>query len=249
MSLGITVFEPERSGVQTGFVVSTVGVTAIVMGVHVVKTCRWGSATARAFGRGGAILGSVGTALMVYAVVGVGLSNVGVELPALSLPSAGNGSVFALPSAAAAPAAVTTPRSTPAPATPATPATPAPPAAAAPVPAPPAAAAPAPAAAAAAQPATRAAEQSAVVQSAGTLAFVMRQRYGAGPFPADLAVGMSAPQRIMLADGTGLAAIPDDARVLYSVSSDGTAWSVTIIGARFGAVATYSSAVGTVQAG
>ncbi|WP_123652974.1 hypothetical protein [Curtobacterium sp. ZW137] len=237
LSLGIAVFEPERSGVQTGFVVSTVGVTAIVMGVRVVKTCRWGSAPARAFGRGGAILGSVGTALMVYAVVGVGLSNVGVELPALSLPSAGNGSVLALPSAAAAPAAVPTPRSTPAPATPSTPATPAPPAAVAPAPA------------AAAQPATRAAEQSAVVQSAGTLAFVMRQRYGAGPFPADLAVGMSDPQRIMLADGTGLAAIPDDARVLYSVSSDGTAWSVTIIGARFGAVATYSSAVGTVQAG
>lgn len=216
-SLGIAVFEPQRSGVQTGFVVSTIGVTAIVTGVHVLRVSRWGSATARAFGRGGVILGSVGTALMVYAVVGVGLSNVGVELPALSLPSAGNSAVLALPSAAATPVApaAATPKAIPAPA----------------------------------QPATRAAEQSAVVQSAGTIAFVMHQRYGVGPFPAELTVGMRAPERVVLPDGTGLAAIPDGARVLYSVSADGTAWSVTIIGARFGAVATYSSAIGTVQAG
>lgn len=87
------------------------------------------------------------------------------------------------------------------------------------------------------------------MQSAGTLAFVMKQSFGTGPFPPSLSVGMSTPERILLPDGTGLAAVPDGARVLYSVAPDGSAWSVTIIGAEFGAVATYSSTVGTVESG
>ncbi|WP_139200692.1 hypothetical protein [Curtobacterium sp. MMLR14_010] len=233
-SVVIALVEPQRGGIPTGFIVSTIGITAIVVGVRAKRAARWGSATARAFGRGGAILGSVGTALMVYAVMSMALTNVGVQLPALSLPIRDGDTSTVLQAAdqpapqAPVAASTTSPAGT--------------------------AAAPSTAedpsvAASATEPPTRDAEQAAVTQSAGTLAFVMRERFGAGPFPPELAVGMRAPQRIMLVDGTGLAPVPDDARVLYSVSDDATAWSVTVIGARFGAVATYSSAVGTVQAG
>ncbi|MGN7221258.1 hypothetical protein ACTHQN_00215 [Curtobacterium flaccumfaciens] len=226
-SVVIALVEPQQSGIQTGFIVSTIGISAIVFGVQAVKTARWGSAAARAFGRGGAILGSVGTALMAYAVIGSALVGTGVHLPALSLPLDGRSAVVgtvAVPfrSAVAAPVESALPSSTPEPAAP-----------------------PAPAPA----PATVETERSAVVQSAGTLAFVMEQRFGAGPYPSTLSVGMTAPERILLPDGTGLAAAPDGARVLYSVAPDGTAWSVTIIGARFGAVATYSSTIGTVESG
>ncbi len=68
-----------------------------------------------------------------------------------------------------------------------------------------------------------------------------------GNYPTELTTA-SDPARISLMDGTGLAPI-GGARVLYSVAPDRSAWSVTIIGARFGATASYSSAVGTVQAG
>ncbi|WIB34198.1 hypothetical protein [Curtobacterium sp. MCSS17_005] len=220
-SVVIALVEPQQSGIQTGFIVSTIGISAIVFGVQAIKTARWGSAKARAFGRGGAILGSVGTALMVYAVIGSALAGTGVHLPALSLPLDGR-------SAASGPVAV-----------------PQRPAVAAPVESAVPAATPEPAAPPA--PATVETERSAVVQSAGTLAFVMKQRFGAGPYPSTLSVGMTAPERILLPDGTGLAGVPDGARVLYSVAPDGSAWTVTIIGARFGAVATYSSTIGTVE--
>lgn len=228
-SVVIALVEPQQSGIQTGFIVSTIGISAIVFGVQAVKTARWGSAAARAFGRGGAILGSVGTALMAYAVIGSALAGTGVHLPALSLPLDGRSAVFgtvAVPfrSAVATPVESALPSSTPESAAPPAPA-------------------PAPA------PATVETERSAVVQSAGTLAFVMEQRFGAGPYPSTLSMGMTTPERILLPDGTGLAAVPDGARVLYSVAPDGTAWSITIIGAQFGAVATYSSTIGTVESG
>ncbi|MBF4615813.1 hypothetical protein [Curtobacterium sp. VKM Ac-1376] len=221
-SVVIALVEPQQSGAQTGFIVSTIGISAIVFGVQAIKTARWGSAVARAFGRGGAILGSVGTALMAYAVIGSALTGTGVHLPALSLPLGRSASVapVAAPqrSAVAAPVESAAPAVTPAPAVP-----------------------PAPT--------SIEAERSAVVRSAGTLAFVMQQSFGAGPYPSTLSVGMSTPERILLPDGTGLAAVPDGARVLYSVAPDGSAWTVTIIGARFGAVATYSSTIGTVESG
>lgn len=222
-SVVIALVEPQESGMQTGFIVSTIGISAIVFGVQAVKTARWGSAAARGFGRGGVILGSVGTALMAYAVIGSALAGTGVHLPALSLPLDSRSTSIdaaAVPqrSAPAAPAETAAPAVAPAPALP-------------------------PAAT------TADTERSALVQSAGTLAFVMKQSFGAGPYPPSLSVGMTAPERIMLPDGTGLAAVPDGARVLYSVAPDGSAWSVTIIGAEFGAVATYSSTVGTVESG
>ncbi|ROR33802.1 hypothetical protein EDF63_2221 [Curtobacterium sp. JUb34] len=220
-SVVIALVEPQESGTQTGFIVSTIGISAIVFGVQAVKTARWGSAAARGFGRGGAILGSVGTALMAYAVVGSALVGTGVHLPALSLPlgsrsTSNETAVLPERQPAAAPVETAAPAGVPA--------------------VPPAAT-------------SVETERSALVQSAGTLAFVMKQSFGAGPYPPSLSVGMTAPERIMLPDGTGLAAVPDGARVLYSVAPDGSAWSVTIIGAEFGAVATYSSTVGTVESG
>ncbi|ROP64107.1 hypothetical protein [Curtobacterium sp. PhB115] len=230
-SVVVGVAEPQRSGIQTGFIVSTVGILAIVVGVHAVKVARWSSSATRAFGRGGAVLGGVGTALMAYALIGVALSGTGVQLPALSLPSTEYRSeldTVALP----------TPDATPTP-------TPAP----APASAPADAEGSVPNVVTENVPTTVDIERAGVVQSAGTLAYVMKQSFGAGPYPATLTVGMAAPERILLLDGTPLAPIPDGARVLYSAAPDGSSWSVTIIGARFGAVATFSSTVGTVQAG
>lgn len=213
-SLALGLLEPQRSGLPSGFVVSTIGVTAIVLGVRAVRLARWGSATVRAFGRGGAILGIAGTALMAYALLAFGLTASGVTLPAISLLALDH----TTPSApiAAAPR-VDQPVTTPSPAT-------------------------------AGKPASLEAERSALMQSAGTLAFTMEQRFGAGPYPASLVVSVGEPPRITLADGSGLAPVPDGARVLYTVAPDGSAWSVTITGSSFGAVATYSSAVGTIAA-
>lgn len=228
-SVVVGVAEPQRSGVQTGFVVSTVGILAIVVGVHAVKVARWGSSATRAFGRGGAVLGGVGTALMAYALIGVVLSGTGVQLPALSLPSTEYRSEL---DTVALPTPDATPTPTPAPAS-----------------APADAGGSVPNVVTENVPTTAEIERAGVVQSAGTLAYVMKQSFGAGPYPATLTVGMAAPERILLPDGTPLAPIPDGARVLYSAAPDGSSWSVTIIGARFGAVATFSSTVGTVQAG
>ena len=173
---------------------------------------------------------------MLYAVLAAGLTTTGVHLPALSLaqPDRGAFTTLSVPDAAQAPS---------------------PAAAAADDPVAADTAVEAPAAVqsdAAAPPAIgivptdRREEQAAVAQGVGTLANTMRLRFGTGPFPPSLGVGLAAPYRIVLPDGTGLAPIPDDARVLYSVSADGSAWSVTVIGTTFGSVATYSSAVGTV---
>lgn len=246
----MALFEPQRSGVQTGFIVSTIGITAIVIGRHTVKVARWGSSIARAFGRGGVLLGSVGSALMAYAVVAALLAGIGVFLPPLSLPVESSGTVIrgmALP-------APTSTTDTGAQATPpAAPSAEAPAAPAADQAASPstdqAGTAPAAAVPAPSIPATLEEERSAVVQSAGTLSYVMRQRFAGGVYPASLAVGGAAPARIVLADGTALASVPDGSRIVYSVAPDGSAWAITIIGARFGAVATYSSTVGTVQVG
>lgn len=246
----MALFEPQRSGVQTGFIVSTIGITAIVIGRHTVKVARWGSSIARAFGRGGVLLGSVGSALMAYAVVAVLLAGVGVYLPALSLPVESSGTVIRgmplpTPTSASDIDARATPPAAPSAEVPAAPAGDQAPtsstgqAGTAPAPVPPAPSVPA----------TLEEERSAVVQSAGTLSYVMRHRFAGGAYPASLAVGGAAPERIMLADGTALASVPDGSRIVYSVAPDGSAWAITIIGARFGAVATYSSTVGTVQVG
>ena len=244
-SLVLALVEPQRSGVQTGFIASSIGITAIVVGSRLVKDRYRNGAVARAFGRGGAILGTVGTALMAYAVLGVGLSVVGVHLPALSLPIESRGSVLGgvtaidmsavdadrtAPTAApTAPAAPAVPVAEPVPAAEPDPETGGPPNGTAPT--------------------SFEAEQSALVQSAGTLAFVLRQEFVSGSFPETLSVVRGESTRVVLPDGRAAASLPDGARVLYSVSADRSAWSVTVVGSRFGAIATYSSAVGMVQGG
>ncbi|OII13080.1 hypothetical protein BIU97_03960 [Curtobacterium sp. MCBA15_009] len=225
-SVVLAVAAPHDAGVQTGFIASSIGITAIVTGGHAVKVAPWGATGTRAFGRGGAILGGVGTALMLYALIAFALLPSGVRLPALALPAGTPGdAVLAGPAPTATPmqhAATPTPAET----TPTSPES-----------------------AFDRVPVTVEQERSAVVQSAGTLAYVMQQRFGVGPFPAQVAVDRTTPQRVMLLDGTSLAPIPVGARVLYSASPDGSSWTVTVVGGQFGAVATYSSAVGTVQAG
>ncbi len=213
-SVVLALVEPQRQGVPTGFVVSTIGVTAIACGVQAVRRARWSSVVARAFGRVGGGLGAVGSALMLYALLGYGLATIGVHVPALSLPSPTNGmaDTVAVP---AAPAPVVAPQS---------------------------AATPAPAAVTAEQ------ERSSLTQAIGSLAFSMRERFPSGGFPEQL-VTSTSPSSIALPDGSGLASLPEDTRVLYSVSADRSAWSITLVGAAHRSVATYSSVDGALSVG
>ncbi|OEI70159.1 hypothetical protein Cus16_0782 [Curtobacterium sp. ER1/6] len=226
-SVVLALVEPQHQGVPSGFIVSTIGVTAIATGVQAVRRARWGSAVSRTFGRVGAILGAGGSALMLYALLAYGLTTLGVQLPALSLPALSSISEPAPPDIAAdAEEEVSTEPDT---------------AAAAPVPA--------------AEPTidevpalTVEGERNVLTQSAGTLSYVMRQHFPTGLYPTELVV-MQQPSGLALTDGTGLAPLPEGTEVLYSVAADRTAWSVTLVGAQHGSVVTYSSAVGTVQVG
>lgn len=243
-SVVLALVEPQHQGVPSGFIVSTIGVTAIATGVQAVRRARWGSVVSRAFGRVGAVLGAVGSALMLYALLAYGLTTVGVQLPALSLPAPATMTGPANPAVVAepepeGPSAVGAGQDAPqAPVTV--------PDAAAPVPAPASEAEPtieqAPAAL------TVKGERGALTQSAGTLSYVMRQHFPTGIYPTELVVA-AQPSRLALTDGTGLASLPEGTKVLYSVAADRTAWSITLVGAQHGAVVTYSSAVGTVQVG
>jgi hypothetical protein len=247
LSLAGALAAPQQHGVQTGFIASSVGITAIVVGRHAVRVARWGSATVRAFGRGGALLGAVGTALMAYAVLAFALTSTGVVLPALSLPLDRPAIGTVTPrTAVGATAAPTQPRAGADGS-----AAPAAAAGAARGQDDTAAAAPAVAPAAAAPPATTtaAAERNALTQSVGTLSFVMRQHFGAGPFPSALVVDTGSTPAIRLVDGTGLASLPPGAQVAYSVAPDGSAWSVTVRGGQFGTTAHFDSNVGTVEVG
>lgn len=236
-SVVLAVAAPQHDGIASGFIVSTVGISAIVFGVHAVRRARWGSAASRAFGRGGSFLGGLGTVLMLYGLLAFALTEVGVTLPALSLPSTGAGvsepePVALVPTTTASAPAPTSPR---APAAAPSELSNAP--TAVPVPA-----VEEPAAATAAQ------ERSALAQSAGTLAYTMRQQFGTGPFPAQL-LRAEHPGRLTTSDGAVLAPLPEATRVVYSVAPDGSAWSITLVGSSYGSVVTYSSTIGTVQSG
>ncbi len=80
-SVVLALVEPQHQGVPSGFIVSTIGVTAIVCGVQAVRRARWGSVVSRAFGRVGIVLGAVGSALMLYALLAFGLVSVGSSCP------------------------------------------------------------------------------------------------------------------------------------------------------------------------
>ncbi|PZE80214.1 hypothetical protein DEI91_14665 [Curtobacterium sp. MCBD17_032] len=236
VSVVLALLAPQHDHVQTGFVASTIGITAIVVGCHAVRLARWGSAAVRAFGRGGAVLGGVGTALMAYAVLAVTLVPAGIALPAVSLPITGNDSWMQSSTAVVEQAAPSIEDD---------------------VAAPDAARADEAGAAQAAAPAPGAlpaiasteTERDALTQSVGTLAFIMRQRYGTGPFPATLVVDTSSTASIRLVDGSVLTSIPSGAQVAYSVTPDATAWSVTVLGGEFGTTAHFDSTVGTVEVG
>ncbi|MFJ3027995.1 hypothetical protein ACIPEQ_04055 [Curtobacterium sp. NPDC087080] len=223
-SVVLALVEPQHQGVPSGFIVSTIGVTAIVCGVQAVRRARWGSVVSRAFGRVGIVLGAVGSALMLYALLAFGLVSVGVQLPALSLPALTS-------TTTPAPSVVEPDTGTAAP--------------------PPAADPAAVPEASSEQPSgalTVDGEHNALMQSAGTLSFAMRQYFPSGVYPSELVVA-EQPSRLALTDGTGLASLPEGTRVLYSVAADRSAWSVTLVGSQHGSVVTYSSAVGTIQAG
>lgn len=243
-SVAVALFEPQRQGLQAGFIVSSVGITAIVLGVYAVKSARWGSRATRVVGRSATVLGAVGSALMAYALVGTMLSGLGVHLPALSLPLGEPDPVSAAATLATTAPAPATSRST------------------TPVDGGAAAASPpsvgteggVPAESALPQagsenaPATAGAERSTLVQRAGALSIAMERAYGAGPYPSSLVVERIVPERLSTPDGSGLTTVPTGTRVRYSVSPDASAWSVTLVGGRFGTVATYDSAAGTVEA-
>lgn len=234
-SVVLAVAAPQHDGVASGFIVSTVGISAIVFGVHAVRRARWGSAASRAFGRGGSFLGGLGTVLMLYGLLAFALTGIGVTLPALSLPAVGADLSESAPESLMP----TTTASAPAPTAPRTPSAAPSEQSSAAVPVP-----------AIEEPSSGTADQerSALAQSAGTLAFTMRQQYGAGPYPAQL-LRAEDPGGLTTSDGVVLAPLPEATRVVYSVAPDGSAWSITLVGSSYGSVVTYSSTIGTVQSG
>ncbi|PZE62689.1 hypothetical protein [Curtobacterium sp. MCBD17_021] len=234
----LALVEPQQDGVSTGFVASTIGITAMVVGTHAVRIARWGSATVRAFGRGGAVLGAVGTALMAYAMIAFLLGMTGIALPALSLPIADPGRGPAAVAATTAPVDRSSEDRT----------TEQEAAAAAAVPADPESDA-VTGVPSAALPTSADEERNGLAQTAGTLAFVMRERFGAGPFPPTLVVSTGDDAAVRLLDGTVLAAVPPGAQLTYSVAPDAAAWAVTLHGSQFQTTASFNSSVGTVEVG
>lgn len=83
-------------------------------------------------------------------------------------------------------------------------------------------------------------------QSLGTATFVLRQTAPAGgTWPAALAITTDGTT-LMSPDGIILAPIPAGAQVLYSTSSDRTAYSLTLIGPS-GVTTTFDSTTGVIE--
>lgn len=204
-----------------GYLVSTIGITAIVLGVRVAVRTRGRSSLWRFFGVLAAVLGGVGSALMLYAVVATGLVGHGITLPSISLrpDSAIAGAPVSVPTAV--PTARTSSGSTAAAGT---------------------------TSASGTDGAAASAQEAASLQaSAVGLANAMRQDFGEGPFPASLVLTNGVSPEIALPSGAALASLPAGDRLVYSRSTDGTAWNVTLIGGVYGHVTTYDSTVGIVH--
>jgi hypothetical protein len=231
--IGLT--EP-ASNSSRGFLVSTIGISAIVLGSRVATMSRGRSSLWRFLGTIAAVLGSVGTALMAYAMVATALLGNGIVLPPLTLSSAH----FAVPAAQAAPVTRTTTaptaKSTSAPSSSN---------AAAGINA--ASGTDASAGTDASNATASLQEQTALQACVLRLANVMRQDFAGGPYPTELVLQQGPQPEIALPSGTELVAAPAGARLVYSRSSDGTAWNVVVVGGAYGHVATYDSTVGVVH--
>ncbi|PZE76584.1 hypothetical protein [Curtobacterium sp. MCBD17_019] len=226
-----------------GFLVTTIGVSAIVAGVRAVRRERNGSTAVRIFGRTGAIFGGVGSALMAYALVASLLAPSGVHLPSLSvrntiqeIKSEQVSAPMAASTTAARSATVATPAPQPGGTTTAVPATSASETGNSPtVPW---------------VPSTAASESAAVTEVAQALASSMESEFpSGGPYPSTLELAGTTYELVALPAGTPLTRVPNGARVSYATSSDDSSWSVTIVGASFGQQASYSSGSNVVTRG
>ena len=159
----------------------------------------------------------IGTAAMAYALAAFLLLPTGIALQALPSLAAPDASGNGLVLGSAPPAVVV------------------------PVPAPPAAA-PAAAVFGSAEE-----ERGALGQTAGTAAFVLGQlRPADSTWPES--VGFAADRMTLVDnDGTALVIAPAGSQLIYSRSSDGMQFSLTLVGAQFATVVTFESTTGLIS--
>ncbi|TFD76081.1 hypothetical protein E3T54_10895 [Cryobacterium sp. Sr8] len=94
--------------------------------------------------------------------------------------------------------------------------------------------------------ATQQEEWGTVVQTAGTLAYVMNRITPAGhPWPASLAV-TTDNRRVMTPTGEVLGMVPRGAELSYQPSADLSGYTLTVTGSTFGVIAEFSSYTGEV---
>ena len=79
----IAFFEPVNNPTARGFIVSTVGISAIVFGTFALRERRAGHAVNGAAARGGVLFGVLGTGIMAYTLAAFLLAPSGIYLPAI----------------------------------------------------------------------------------------------------------------------------------------------------------------------
>ncbi|TWX40944.1 hypothetical protein ES689_05975 [Frigoribacterium sp. ACAM 257] len=235
LALGVMLLQPANDQTTHGFFPSTVGVTAIVTGVQVLRRGLDGNVLPRFLARAGILLGGLGSAAVAWTLVAFLVLPLGVTLPALPtslatwLPASGASFLGPAPLGAlpveggAAEGA----------------AAPVEPIGQEVLPAQPLA------------PTTAEDEALELSRAAGTLAFVLGEIRPAGsPWPDHLLLTTSpGPVGVSSPDGTALVTLPAGTQLVYSVTSDRSVYAVDLVGGGFGRTVHYDSAAGVVTTG
>lgn len=233
ISLVLVLLQPENNAAGHGFLVSTIGVSAIVQGIRTLRMHGWAGRSTRTLARFGIVFGSIGTFAMAYTLLAFSLLPMGFTLPALPTSALHlSGSSVAqqplFPQSAvrgSAPLAATNPEvsagspyAAPQPQTAANPLGP---------------------------PATTAAaERLQLSQAAGTLTFTLGQLFPAGAFPSTLYPGASTVPQVALATGRVLTPLPADATFQYGSRGGGRSYVFVMSSRDFGVSVSFDSAVG-----
>jgi hypothetical protein len=221
--LAIALVQPNGtggSGMQSGFVASSIGIIAIVLGLNALRQRRAGLPAATLVARVGILFGGIGTAVMAYALIAVLLVPSGVFLPTLPSLAAPGASPYGLvlggppPSEAGEPETGAIDLAPPLPASDV-------------------------GAFASAED-----ERMYLLQAAATAAFMLSQfRAPDSAWPTVVALG--ADGVTIVGDDLALAQVPAGSQLIYARSSDGMQFSLTLVGAQFASTATYDSVTGT----
>ena len=228
LALGVMLLQPANDETTQGFFLSTVGATAIVTGAQALRRGRYGRSVPRALARAGVVMGSVGSAAVVWTLLSFLVLPLGITLPSLPtslsswLPTSGASFLGPAPLGVAADSTgtggVETAQTEVLPAQPLAPTTPED-------------------------------EVLQLTQAAGTLSYVLGQTHPANsPWPDHLLV-TSAPGPIVVSspEGVALGTLPAGTQIVYSVTADRSVYALDLVGGTFGGAVHYDSAAGVVS--